>query len=214
MEIEVFGERIHLLPQKAIALPFHKTLIIADLHFGKINHFRKSGIPVPARANAKNTETLIDLLNTIKPERTIFLGDLFHSHYNEEWDVVGQVLKHFSSCRFELVRGNHDILSQRQYERHNITVYENGLTLGKFLLTHEPLEETSEEAFNLAGHIHPGVRLTGKGKQTLALPCFYFGQRHGILPAFGAFTGIALLTPKKEDQIFVVADGQVQGINS
>jgi DNA ligase-associated metallophosphoesterase len=191
-----------------------QALLVADLHFGKINHFRRSGIPVPPGANDKNTETLIDLLNTIKPKRTIFLGDLFHSHYNEEWDVLGQVLKHFSACSFELVRGNHDILSQRQYERHHIEVHENSLTIGRFILTHAPLDAAAEEHYNLSGHIHPGVRLTGKGKQSLTLPCFYFGKRQGILPAFGSFTGLALLAPKKEEQVFVIAGDQVQRVDS
>lgn len=213
MKIELFEEVVHLLPLKAILLPSHKALLIADLHFGKINHFRKSGIPVPARANNKNTETLIDLLNTIKPERTIFLGDLFHSHYNEEWDVVGQVLKHFSLCRFELVRGNHDILSQRQYERHRITVYEEKLALGKFVLTHQPLGNPPNGMYNLAGHLHPGVQMTGKGRQTITLPCFSFGKSQGILPAFGSFTGLARVLPRKEDRIFVVANNKVRQVN-
>ena len=116
MTVEIQGELITLLPEKALTLTSNKILLLADLHFGKINHFRKSGIPVPPKANNRNSEFLIDLLNRIKPERVIFLGDLFHSHYNEEWEVLGQVLKHFSSCKFELVKGNHDIMSKLQDE--------------------------------------------------------------------------------------------------
>jgi DNA ligase-associated metallophosphoesterase len=206
---EVFGERFQLFPEKAIHIPSIKTLLIADLHFGKINHFRKSGIPVPPKANDKNTEALIDLLNRANPTRTIFLGDLFHSYYNEEWNVVGQVLNHFPACHFELVRGNHDIMSKRQYERHNILVHEEGLLLGKFFLTHEPAELSNPQLYNLAGHIHPGVTLSGKGRQVMTLPCFYFGKNNGILPAFGSFTGLAKVSPQKKDQIFVVAEGSV-----
>ena len=213
MEIEISGEKLELLWQKAIWLPKRKTLLAADLHFGKINHFRKAGIPVPAKANDKNTETLIDLLNQTRPDRVIFLGDLFHSHYNEEWAVLGQILNHFCSCDFELVRGNHDILSQLQYERHRITVHENALELGNLLLTHEPVAQMQRESYNLAAHIHPGVRLRGKGKQRLTLPCFYFGKDQGILPAFGSFTGMALIAPQKEARIFVVAENKVQRIN-
>ncbi len=210
MIIEISGEKMELLWQKAAWLPLHKTLLVADLHFGKINHFRRAGIPVPAKANDKNTETLIDLLNQTKPDRVIFLGDLFHSHYNEEWTVLGQILDHFSACTFELVRGNHDILSQLQYERHHIKVHEDGLSLGNLFLTHEPMETKQQAVYNLAAHIHPGVRLLGKGKQTLTLPCFYFGKSQGILPAFGSFTGMALVRPKKEDRIFVIAERKVR----
>ena len=213
MEVEISGEKLELLWQKAVWLPHRKTLLAADLHFGKINHFRKAGIAVPAKANDRNTEALIDILNQTRPDRVIFLGDLFHSHYNEEWAVLGQILSHFSSCAFELVRGNHDILSQLQYERHRIRVHEDALKLGSLLLTHEPIEGAQEGSYNLAAHIHPGVRLQGKGRQALTLPCFYFGKDKGILPAFGSFTGMALVTPKKEDRIFVVADNKVRQIN-
>jgi len=209
MEVELMHERVELLPQKALWFKARKLLLVADLHFGKINHFRKSGIPVPAGANDKNTELLINLLNKTKPERIIFLGDLFHSHYNEEWEVVGQIRKHFTACSFELVLGNHDILSELQYQRHSMIVYPEELRIGNFVFTHEPLEKVPKGWYNLSGHLHPGVQLRGAGKQSMTLPCFYFGKQQGILPAFGSFTGLAMVTPKKEERIFVIAEDKI-----
>jgi len=209
MQINLLNEKVELLPQKAIWFKARKLLLIADLHFGKINHFRKSGIPVPARANDKNTELLINLLNHTRPERIIFLGDLFHSHYNEEWEVVGQIRKHFSACSFELVLGNHDILSELQYQRHSMIVYPSELKIGDFVFTHEPMDIVAEDSYNLSGHLHPGVQLRGTGKQSITLPCFYFGKFQGILPAFGSFTGLARVTPKKEERIFVIAEDKI-----
>ena len=209
MNIEIKGQLLTMFPEKALALMSGKILLLADLHFGKINHFRKSGIPVPSKANDQNSEFLIDLLNRLKPERVIFLGDLFHSHYNEEWEVLGQVLHHFSSCSFELVKGNHDIMSNLQYERHKMRVHKRELKIGPFMLTHEPLENSRDDFYNIAGHIHPGVHLSGKGRQSLTLPCFYFGKHQGIIPAFGSFTGLAKISPKKDDRIFVIADGKI-----
>jgi uncharacterized protein len=206
------GERIILLPEKVLYLPQHKTILVADLHFGKVNHFRKSGIAVPAKANDKNADTLINVINAIKPDRIIFLGDLFHSHYNEEWETVGQILKHFSACSFELVLGNHDILGLQQYQRHAIKVFENQLIIGQWLLTHEPLTTIPEKFYNLAGHIHPGVRLQGAERQSLMLPCFYFGKRNGILPAFGSFTGLAKITPKQGERVFAIAEEKIIAI--
>ncbi|HNR72894.1 MAG TPA: ligase-associated DNA damage response endonuclease PdeM [Cyclobacteriaceae bacterium] len=209
MQLEIEGEYIELLPQKALWLKNRGIVLLADLHFGKINHFRKSGIPVPPRANNKNTELLISVLQITKPERVIFLGDLFHSHYNEEWEVLGQVRRHFVNCAFELVLGNHDILSALQYERNNLQVHKRELRLQKFLLTHEPMDQVPEGVYNLSGHIHPAVRLKGTGRQSVMLPCFYFGKQQGILPAFGSFTGMARIVPKKEDRIFVIAENKV-----
>jgi uncharacterized protein len=209
MEVELFHEKVTLLPQKALWFKTRKLLLVADLHFGKINHFRRSGIPVPAKANDKNTELLINLLNETKPDRLVFLGDLFHSHYNEEWEVVGQIRKHFSACSFELVLGNHDILSALQYERHTMVVYPNELKVGDFVFTHEPMETIEEGYYNLSGHLHPGVQLRGSGRQSITLPCFYFGKHQGILPAFGSFTGLARVSPKKEERIFVIAHDKI-----
>lgn len=209
MEIELLGEKVKLMPKKALWFKKHKTVLMADLHFGKINHFRKAGIAVPARANDKNAENLISVLQETKPERLIFLGDLFHSHYNEDWEVLGQIRKHFVNCSFELVLGNHDILSEVQYERHNMKFYLNELQFENLILTHEPMEEIPENKYNLCGHLHPGVNLRGAGKQSITLPCFYFGKQQAILPAFGSFTGLARVVPKKDDRIYVIAENKI-----
>lgn len=208
MEVEVVGQVFKLLPQKAIYWPSKRILLLADVHLGKINHFRKSGIPVPTKANDKNIEILIDLVWATKPERIICLGDLFHSHYNPAWEVFGEVVKHFTSVSFELIMGNHDIMSSLQYQRKGIRVYDS-LVIESFLLTHHPLEAADENYYNLAGHIHPGVMLTGKGRQHIKLPCFYFGKHQGVLPAFGMFTGLALVRPTVDDKIFVIAENKI-----
>jgi DNA ligase-associated metallophosphoesterase len=212
-KVEIFDESLELWPQKAVLWREKKLLFIADLHLGKINHFRRSGIPVPAKANDKNLELLIDLLNLTKPERVICLGDLFHSHYNPEWEVFGEVVKHFGNVSFELVLGNHDIMSRVQYRRKGILLHDT-LRLDPFIFTHHPLTEIELKCYNIAGHIHPGVNLRGKGKQSLTLPCFYFGECSGLLPAFGMFTGLAKIRPKKEDKVFVIVEDKIIEVES
>jgi metallophosphoesterase superfamily enzyme len=78
---------------------------------------------------------------------------------------------------------------------------------GPFALQHHP--EEPSRGYALAGHIHPAVQLSGGGRQRLRLPCFWFGRRVGVLPAFGGFTGSALVTPKAGDRVFVVAENEV-----
>ncbi len=197
-----------LLPQKAVFFHNHGVLLIADLHLGKVNHFRRSGIAVPTSINTKNLEILIELIQKFKPKRVIFLGDLFHSHYNEEWESLAQVVRHFTSCQFDLVRGNHDIMSTLQYERCQLNVHQQ-LELDSFLLTHEPVKEIPKGKYNIYGHIHPGARLRGKGRQAITLPCFYFGKHEAIMPAFGSFTGFVRIPIKKGDKVFIIADQKV-----
>lgn len=207
--IDFLGEDLQLFPEKALYWKRHDLLILADLHLGKVNHFRRAGIPVPEQANVANLERLIDLLKFIEPGRVIFLGDLFHSDYNEEWEVLGQVLDYFPGIKFELVEGNHDVMSPYQYEKHGIHVYKEDLVMEPFLLSHEPLEDNDSKLYNLAGHVHPSVRLAGKARQGMRLPCFYFGSKSGLLPAFGAFTGTYRLKPGKKDKVFVVVNNEV-----
>ena len=212
MEFEILDEQVVLFPQKVMYLKQHKALLVADLHLGKINHFRRSGIAVPVKANDHNLENLVDVINATSPRRVIFLGDLFHSHYNPEWEVFGELVKHYKSISFELVVGNHDIMSDLQYERKGIRLHDE-LVLGPFVFTHHPMEEIPENYYNIAGHIHPGVHLRGKGRQAITLPCFYFGNKQGYLPAFGSFTGLAKIAPKKDDKIFVVADNKIMSVS-
>lgn len=208
MEVEIMEERFDLFPQKAIFWPAEHALLLSDLHLGKINHFRRAGIPVPAKANDHNLEVFIDLIRGCKPKRIVCLGDLFHSHYNAEWEVFGEVVRHFSDIRFDLVVGNHDIMGKYQYARKGIALHDS-LRIGRFLLTHHPLEHVEEGTYNMAGHIHPGVSLKGRGRQVLTLPCFYFSERQAYLPAFGKFTGLAKIAPKKKDRVFIVTDDRV-----
>ncbi len=207
-EINVFNETLELWPQKAVRWRKHNVLFISDLHLGKINHFRKSGIAVPTKANDRNLEILIDLLYLTKPDRVICLGDLFHSHYNPEWEVFGEVVRNFKYISFELVLGNHDIMSKIQYNRKGILLHDI-LRLDPFIFTHHPMSEMAQQCYNIAGHVHPGVNLRGKGKQSLTLPCFYFGECAGLLPAFGMFTGLATIRPRKEDKIFVIVEDKI-----
>lgn len=201
---------VKLLPEKAIFLPVSRTLIVADLHFGKVNHFRRAGLPVPSTANARNAERLIDLIRELEPVRTVFLGDLFHSAYNDDWEVVGQIVRHFPACLFDLVRGNHDILSDLQYTRQGIRLFEQE-TVESLLLTHEPLPSNQIPAgvVNVAGHLHPAASLVGKGRQSLRLPCFWFSSHQLILPAFGSFTGLAAIYPDEKDSVFVIVEGRI-----
>lgn len=213
MRVEISGEEFELLHQKGLYWPRERALLLADLHLGKINHFRKAGIPIPARANERNIEILMEMIHQVSPERILCLGDLFHSHYNPEWEVFGEVVRHYGHIRFELILGNHDIMSELQYNRKGIVLHQE-LTIRNFVLTHHPQEKIAPGYYNLAGHIHPGICLYGKGKQALTLPCFYIGKQQALLPAFGVFTGLARVRPMKEDKIFVIADNKILDVNN
>ncbi|MEM1214614.1 MAG: ligase-associated DNA damage response endonuclease PdeM [Bacteroidota bacterium] len=200
-------QTLWLHPLRAAYWEAAKTLLISDLHLGKAAHFRKAGIAAPRAVEDQNLDRLVSLLLTFKPERVLLLGDLFHSDYNRAWEDWQDLVQQFKTIQFELVPGNHDILTNDFYTASGLLVRPLHYREGPFLFTHEPLD--TDDAYNLCGHIHPGVLLEGGGRQRLRLPCFFFGKNGGILPAFGAFTGLAILAVRKGDTVFGITKDTV-----
>lgn len=205
-------QRLWLLPQKAVYWQKKKMLLVADLHIGKSGHFRKNGIPVPPQVNSNNFEILDHLLDDIKVNHIIFLGDLFHSHVNEEWHQLKYWRKQYPQTEITLVIGNHDILPRSLYHASHISVFKK-LKISPFQFVHDlqtvKKEVNSTDHYLLGGHVHPALQLKGRGRQHMKFPCFYFGKEAGILPAFGEFTGTAIIQPEEGDQTFVIVKNQV-----
>ena len=174
----LLDQNLLLLPQKAIYWQQEKALIIADVHLGKVGHFRKAGIAVPRDMEQNDLAVLSDLIDEHKPSKIIFLGDLFHSDLNADWDWFVLWRKQFPKLELILIRGNHDIIHDRHYLELNVALFDE-LVIGPFLMLHQPLtDETLQNAkgYILCGHIHPGISLSGKARQHITLPCFCFWQ--------------------------------------
>lgn len=208
-KITHLGENLSLHPYKSLYWERRKILFLADVHFGKAAHFRKSGIPVPEIIHQFDLERIESLKQYYDPERIIILGDLFHSIYNETW----MTFRKFCSQRIELipelVLGNHDILEDNHYDFMKIHI--DKLMLHPFVLSHKPIEtDQLDSHYNLCGHIHPSIRISGPARQSLRVECFYFGKYHGILPAFGNFTGTSKM-PKQHntDKAYAVTNQKI-----
>ncbi|MBV6643950.1 MAG: ligase-associated DNA damage response endonuclease PdeM [Cyclobacteriaceae bacterium] len=203
--VEVRGEKLHLLPEKAIFWPANKALILSDLHLAKAGHFRKHGIPIPRTIHRHDLDRLGVVIKRTSARKIYFLGDLFHSDRNNEWDDFRQFLQIFSGHHFYLIKGNHDFLEDDHYQHSNLQV-SSMLEVGPFLFTHQSEES---EFFNISGHIHPSVRLRGMAKQGVRLPCYYFTDSSAFLPAFGNFTGSHPIKVSGNSSVFAVVENQV-----
>ena len=209
-ECIIAGERVVLLAEKAVFWPARETLFIADFHLGKAASFRSAGIPLPSGTTAENVERLGRAVDKSGAREVVFLGDFLHSAAGR----VPRTLQRFAEWRearaklgLTIVRGNHDKKAGDPPEAWGARCIEAGEVLGPFILNHEP--GASRGGYALSGHIHPAVRLSARGEGSLKLPCFWFGARFGVLPAFGAFTGTAEVLPRRGDQVFVVAEEEV-----
>jgi len=206
---EVAGERVLLLPQKALYWPAAKTLMVADIHFGKAASFRALGVPVPRGTTSENLAALETLLTTHDTQRIVFLGDFLHAKAAQAPATLRAMLDWRTRHReleLLLVRGNHDWHAGDPSGLLRVTMTDEPFACGPFALCHHP--DVSCEGYVIAGHVHPVFHLRTQ-RESLRLPCFLLGITRTILPAFGAFTGGHSLIPQASDKVYVVADEMI-----
>jgi DNA ligase-associated metallophosphoesterase len=213
VEIEVAGVRMGLLPQRAAYLPEERCLLVADAHFGKALSFRRLGVPVPQGSTGQTLQSLSQAVAASGARRVVFLGDLLHSahaHAPATLQAQTQWRQCHAALDLLLVRGNHDAHAGDPPPALGVRCVDEPLHLGGLLLCHHP--RPSDEGYVLGGHLHPCAVLGGRAHQRLRLPCFHFGARVGVLPAFGDFTGMHAVRPVPADRVYVVAGDAVQAL--
>ena len=211
---EVVGERLVLLPERAAYWERAKTLLVADPHFGKAAAFRAAGVLVPRGTTSETLDRLDAALARTGAERMVFLGDFLHAKEGRAPETLRTINKwrdRWSSTEMVLVRGNHDARAGDPPRELRIACTSGLMIESPFVFAHHPVR--SDHGYVVAGHIHPGVTLRGAGKQASKLPCFWFGRETAVLPAFGEFTGLAVVSPVEGDRVWVVADNSVVSIS-
>lgn len=202
----VGGETVQLFAERALYWPRERTLFIADIHLGKAATFRAHGVPMPRGVTATDLARLSRLIDRSEAQRVVVLGDLLHARAGRVPaldDAVRTWRARHRETRIVLVRGNHDAHAGDPPPGWNIDCVADPFAYPPFLACHEPVEPPT--GYALCGHVHPGVRLTGRGEESARLPCFVLGARHAILPAFGRFTGLSLVTPTPAVRVVAIA---------
>jgi len=208
--ISVGGHTLTLLPQKAAFLDDFRTLLVADAHIGKAVSFRSFGVPVPRGTTTENLDLLSALVEQTAAVRIVFLGDFLHSrrsHAAATLSALARWRERHAQLALTLVRGNHDDRAGDPPASLGFSVVDEPLTVGGLALAHHPVAHPG--LYTLAGHLHPCITLGGRAYDTLRLPCFHFGARVGVLPAFGSFTGMHPVRVEAGERVFAVAEDQV-----
>ena len=208
MKISIREQEIILDKERAIYLPQHQLLALSDLHLGKAAHFRKAGLAVPNQVSKNDLSRLAKLLENYQPKILLIKGDMFHSDYNSEIDEFAEWKKDFNHVEFILVKGNHDRQNEIVYEQLYIAVHEPNYHVASLSFIHDAADDQSD-LYPIGGHIHPGISIYNNAKQRMKLPCFYFGVDYAILPAFSNFTGLQMVKPKANDQVFAITPSKV-----
>lgn len=133
---------------------------------------------------------------------------MFHAGLNHDIRLFDVWRNAHHDIDISLVKGNHDIFTDEIYRHFEVTLHSKYLLWNNFLLTHKPL--ANDVILNgcdyvFCGHVHPGVRLVGKARQSMCLPCFHFTDKQCVMPAFGEFTGKYIVRPNGKDKVYVVS---------
>ena len=205
------GQQLWLSPDRCIFWEEEKSLIVSDLHFGKTGHFRKSGIGVPQSVYREDLQRLLAQIQYFQPRQLLIVGDLFHSRENKELALFQRWREDFPNLGVRLIKGNHDILHDDWYQAAGIELSPERLQIGNFAFIHDITDGASPPCYSFSGHIHPGIRINGLGKQSLRFPCFYFGEEYAVLPAFSRFTGMASIYPAPGENVFAILPPSAPG---
>jgi uncharacterized protein len=206
----IADERLVLLPERAAYWERTRTLLVADVHVGKAAAFRAAGVPIPRGTTGGTLSRLAAAIARTRAARVIFLGDFLHAREGrspETLQALHSWRESHAGIEMILVRGNHDKRAGNPPPTARIRCIDGALAEPPFVFTHWP--NPAESGYAIAGHIHPGVRLAGLGRDRVRLPCFWFGARVAVLPAFGEFTGLADVTPAPDDRLWVIVEEEV-----
>jgi DNA ligase-associated metallophosphoesterase len=208
--VTVRGEPLVLMPERAAFWKAGSTLLVADPHFGKSATFRAEGIPVPAGTTMETLARLDRAVARMAAQRIAFLGDFLHARAGRSAETLGALAewrRRNSHLAVTLVRGNHDRRAGDPPGELGIECVDAPHFMPPFVLAHYPAPH--EEGYVLAGHIHPAVRLYGRGGQSARLSCFALTGSYGVLPAFGEFTGLADVDPPPGSAVYALAGDEV-----
>ena len=213
--IEIAGETVALLPERALFLPGRGTLLVADLHLGKAETYRSLGVPMPEGIAEESLERLERVIDRSEAKRVVVLGDLVHCEEGME-DPVIELMARWRrrvSLPISLIGGNHDaaVSIPRSWR---IEDDGEGRGFGPFQLQHHPRPADADfdagDPVVLAGHLHPELSL-GEGARRVLAHAFVVDPTQVVLPAFTPFARGARVRPDADrgQRIFAIAEGQV-----
>lgn len=203
------NERVTLLAERALFWPSVATLFVADVHLGKAAAFRAGGVPLPRGSTSADLARLGAAIARTGATRLVVLGDFLHARAGRV-ATLDAAFRQWRAAHAHveaiLVRGNHDDHAGDPPASWNVRVVDEPFALPPFLACHLPVAPPT--GYALCGHLHPGVVVTGTA-DAQRLPCFVLGPRRAILPAFGRFTGLAIVAPQPGERLVAIAGSRL-----
>jgi hypothetical protein len=184
-DIGVAGIVFHGLANGALWQESDRLLIVADLHLEKGSAFARRGQLLPPYDTAVTLAALAAVILRYDPACVVALGDSFHDN-----DGARRLLAYDRAALAALqggrdwiwIAGNHD--DDLPEEIGGSRVAE--MNLGDLTLRHEP--RAGDAYGEIAGHLHPAARVSGRAG-SVRRRCFVGDGRRLVMPAFGAYAG-------------------------
>jgi len=185
VEARITDTLVAALPEGALWVAEAKTLIVSDLHLEKGSSFARGGQMLPPYDTRATLARVAVLMDRFRPDIVVSLGDSFHDGggparmHAADRDLLQTLI---ARCDWIWVEGNHDGRAPETLGG----AFRDVLHIGGLVLRHEPTEGAAPG--EIAGHLHPCAKVTGRGR-SVRRRCFATDGARLVMPAFGAFTG-------------------------
>ncbi len=180
------GARLEAMPEGALYWPARRLLAVADLHLEKGSSYAVNARKLLPRHDTRQTlASLSALIDRLKPETVMCLGDSFHDRAAAERlpaDERAEIVRLTSRARFIWIAGNHDPAPPPESWGEVAEEIDDAPLVFRHEARFGPV------AGEVSGHFHPIAALTVRGRG-LRRRCFLTDGRRVILPAFGAYAG-------------------------
>lgn len=169
----------------ALYWPEEGLLVVADLHLEKGSSYATRGVLLPPYDTAATLAKLGALVARYAPRFVVALGDSFHDGdgpqrvSDDDRAMIGALQR---GRDWIWIAGNHDPEPVRDLGGVSAAMF----AIGPLVFRHAP--EREEADGEIAGHLHPVARVSGRGR-TVSRRCFATDGKRMVMPAFGAYTG-------------------------
>lgn len=211
--LHLAGELLTPLPEGALWWAAERVLVVSDLHLEKGSNYAAAGQMLPPYDTGATLARVEALCAALQPVTVISLGDSFHDRHSEARlpaPYAARIRALTGAQDWVWVEGNHDPDPPAHLGGRAAKV----LRLGPLVFRHEPEGEMGE----VAGHLHPVAKISGRGR-TVRRKCFASDGARLVMPAMGAFAGGLNVLHAAFGKVFpegcmafVAGEGRVYGI--
>jgi DNA ligase-associated metallophosphoesterase len=209
----VEGVELELMPERALFLPAARALVVADIHIGKSESYRRFGVPSSDGIDEESLDRLGRAAMRAGAKVIVVVGDLAHHA-----DGIGEAeMERFAAFReritlpIRLVEGNHDAGVHALPPEWCIDRVGAEFSLAGVRFVHEP-PASAGDGLTVSGHLHPMMSIA-RGARRVEVPAFVVDapRRTLVLPAFSKFSRGVRFDPREGHAVFAIAEGAVVG---